>query len=325
MQRRTILTATAAGAAIVATPWLRAQNLPSGPIRIVVGFPPGGGTDALARVVGQKLSVMWNLPVLIENKAGAAGVIAADYVAKQPSDGNTLLMAHINSHALAPSLVPKLGYVVERDFVPIALVGVTPNLLICNEAQPAKTVKDLVALCKAQPGKISFASAGGGSAQHLALEMFKLRAGINALHVPYKGSGPAINDLLGGQVNYCFETMTSATPHVKGGKAIAIAQTRTKRAKGHPTVPTMDESGFPGFDATTWYGLVGPGKLPQLIAKRMNEDINKVMQMPDVMEKFEQYGAEDGGGSPERFGEFIKSEQAKWAKVIKEAKVSVEA
>ncbi|MES2399416.1 MAG: tripartite tricarboxylate transporter substrate binding protein, partial [Pseudomonadota bacterium] len=280
MQRRTILTAAAAGAAIVAAPWLRAQNLPSGPIRIVVGFPPGGGTDALARVVGQKLSVMWNIPVLIENKAGAAGVIAADYVAKQPSDGNTLLMAHINSHALAPSLVPKLGYVVERDFVPIALVGVTPNLLICNEAQPAKTVKDLVALCKAQPGKISFASAGGGSAQHLALEMFKLRAGINALHVPYKGSGPAINDLLGGQVNYCFETMTSATPHVKGGKAIAIAQTRVKRAKGHPTVPTMDESGFPGFDATTWYGLVGPGKLPQLIAKRMNEDINKVMQMP---------------------------------------------
>lgn len=325
MQRRSIITAAAAGAALVASPWLRAQNLPTGPIRIVVGFPPGGGTDALARVVGQKLSVMWNTPIVIENKAGAAGVIAADYVAKQPSDGTTLLMAHINSHALAPSLVPKLGYVVERDFVPIALVGVTPNLLICNEAQPAKTVKDLVALCKAQPGKISFASAGGGSAQHLALEMFKLRAGINALHVPYKGSGPAINDLLGGQVNYCFETMTSATPHVKGGKAIAIAQTRVKRAKGHPNVPTMDESGFPGFDATTWYGLVGPGKLPQAIAKRMNEDINKVMQMPDVMEKFEQYGAEDGGGSPERFGEFIKSEQAKWAKVIKEAKVSVEA
>ncbi len=325
MQRRTIISAAAAGAALVASPWLRAQNLPSGPIRIVVGFPPGGGTDALARVVGQKLSVMWNIPVLIENKAGAAGVIAADYVAKQPSDGNTLLMAHINSHALAPSLVPKLGYVVERDFVPIALVGVTPNLLICNEAQPAKTVKDLVALCKAQPGKISFASAGGGSAQHLALEMFKLRAGIDALHVPYKGSAPALNDLIGGQVNYCFETMTSATPHVKGGKAIAIAQTRLKRAKGHPTVPTMDESGFPGFDATTWYGLVGPGKLPQVIAKRMNEDINKVMQMPDVMEKFEQYGAEDGGGSPERFGAFIRAEKTKWAKVIKDAKVSVEA
>jgi tripartite-type tricarboxylate transporter receptor subunit TctC len=159
----------------------------------------------------------------------------------------------------------------------------------------------------------------------LALEMFKLRAGIDALHVPYKGSGPALVDLIGGQVNYCFETMTSATPHVKGGRAIAIAQTRTKRAKGHPNVPTMDESGFPGFDATTWYGLVGPGKLPQAMAKRMNDDINRVMLMPDVMDKFEQYGAEDGGGSTERFAEFIKVEQAKWAKVIKEAKVSAAA
>lgn len=322
MQRRTFVSSAVASAALVAAPMLKAQTLPSGPIRIVVGFPPGGGTDALARVVGQKLAVMWNQSVIIENKAGAAGVIAADYVSKQPSDGNTLLMAHINSHALAPSLVPKLGYVVERDFVPIALVGVTPNLLICNEAQPAKTVRDLVELCKKNPGNISFASAGGGSAQHLALEMFKLRAGIDALHVPYKGSGPALIDLIGGQVNYCFETMTSATPHVKSGKAIAIAQTRTKRAKGHPNVPTMDESGFTGFDATTWYGLVGPGKLPQAMAKRMNEDINRVMAMPDVMEKFEQYGAEDGGGSTERFAEFIKTEQSKWAKVIKEAKVS---
>ena len=322
MQRRTFVSSAVAGAALVAAPMLKAQTLPNGPIRIIVGFPPGGGTDALARVVGQKLSVMWNISVIIDNKAGAAGVIAADYVSKQASDGNTLLMAHINSHALAPSLVPKLGYVVERDFVPIALVGVTPNLLICNEAQPAKTVKDLVELCKKNPGNISFASAGGGSAQHLALEMFKLRAGIDALHVPYKGSGPALVDLIGGQVTYCFETMTSATPHVKSGKAIALAQTRTKRAKGHPNVPTMHESGFPGFDATTWYGLVGPGKLPQAMAKRMNEDINRVMAMPDVMDKFEQYGAEDGGGSTERFAEFIKIEQAKWAKVINEAKVT---
>ena len=322
MQRRTFITASAA---TLAAPMIRAQTLPSGPIRIVVGFPPGGGTDALARVVGQKLGVMWNTSILIENKAGAAGVIAADYVSKQPSDGTILLMAHINSHAIAPSLQPKLGYNVERDFVPIALVGVTPNLLICNEAQPAKTVKDIVALCKANPGKISFASAGGGSAQHLALEMFKLRAGIDALHVPYKGSGPALTDLIGGQVNYCFETMTSATPHVKSGKAIAIAQTRLKRAKGHPNVPTMDEQGFPGFDATTWYGLVAPGKLPAAMAKRMNEDINKVLAMSDVQEKLDQYGAEDGGGTAERFSKFIRSEQQKWAKVVKDAKISADA
>jgi tripartite-type tricarboxylate transporter receptor subunit TctC len=196
MKRRTLLQATVASAATLSAPMIKAQSLPNGPIRIVVGFPPGGGTDALARVLAQKLQTMWGISIIIDNKAGAAGVIAADFVAKQPSDGNTLLMAHINSHALATSLQPKLGYNVERDFTPIGLVGVTPNLLICNESQPAKSVKDLVMLCKQNPGKISFASAGGGSAQHLALEMFKLRAGIDALHVPYKGSGPALTTAL---------------------------------------------------------------------------------------------------------------------------------
>ena len=324
MQRRSFNLALAATAATIASPLVRAQNLPSGPVRLIVGFPPGGGTDALARVVGQKLSIMWNTSIVIENKGGAAGVIAADYVAKQPSDGSVLLMAHINSHAIAPGLQPKLGYNVERDFVPIALVGVTPNLLICNEQQPAKTVKDLVELCRKNPGKITFGSAGTGSAQHLALESFKLQAHVDALHIPYKGSGPLLTDLIGGQIMYSFETMTAATPHVKGGKAIAIAQTRRKRAKGHPNVPTMDESGFPGFDATTWYGLVGPGKLPAAMAKRMNEDVNKVLAMPDVIEKLEQYGAEDGGGTAEKFSEFIRTEQVKWGKVIKDAKVTAE-
>ncbi len=325
MQRRTILTATAAGAAILASPMLRAQTLPSGSVKIIVGFPPGGGTDALARVVGQKLSTMWSLPVVIENKAGAAGVIAADFVAKQPGDGNTLLMAHINSHALAPALGTKLGYNAERDFAPISMVGITPNLLVCNADQPAKNVKDLVALCKARPGQISFASAGGGSAQHFALEMFKLQAKIFALHIPYRGSGPALVDLIGGQVNYCFETMTSATPHVKNGKVIALAQTRLKRAKGHPNVPTMDESGFPGFEATVWYGLMGPAKMPPAMVQRMNEDINKVLAMPDVQEKMEQFGAEDGGGSTEKFASFIRAEQQKWAQVARDAKVKVDA
>ena len=325
MQRRTLLTVTATGAVMLASPMLRAQTLPTGPVRIVVGFPPGGGTDALARVVGQKLAVLWNTSVIIDNKAGAAGVIAADFVSKQPGDGNTLLMAHINSHALAPALGTKLGYNAERDFAPISMVGITPNMLVCNADQPAKTVKDLVALCKAKPGQISFASAGGGSAQHFALEMFKLQAKIFALHIPYRGSGPALVDLIGGQVNYCFETMTSATPHVKSGKAIALAQTRLKRAKGHPTVPTMDESGFPGFEATVWYGLVGPSKMPAAMVQRMNEDVNKVLAMPDVQEKMDQFGAEDGGGSIEKFASFIKSEQKKWAEVAQQAKIKVDA
>jgi tripartite-type tricarboxylate transporter receptor subunit TctC len=322
MKRRTLITATAAA---LAAPMVKAQNLPGGPVRIIVGFPPGGGTDALARVVAQKLQAMWNLSIVIENRSGAAGVIAADYVSKQPGDGNTLLMAHINSHALAPAMGAKLSYDAEKDFVPISMVGVTPNILICNADQPAKTVKDLVELCRKNPGKISFASAGGGSAQHFALEMFKLQAKIFALHVPYRGSGPAITDLIGGQVNYCFETMTSATPHIKGGKAIALAQTRLKRAKGHPNVPTMDESGFPGFEATVWYGLMGPGRMPRAMAQRMNDDINKVMAMSDVQEKMEQYGAEDGGGSIEKFSSFIKAEQQKWAVVAKAANVRPDA
>jgi tripartite-type tricarboxylate transporter receptor subunit TctC len=291
--------------------------LPKGPIKIIVGFPPGGGTDALARVVAAKLQVMWSTPIVIENRAGAAGVIAADYVSKQPADGNVLLMAHINSHALAPAMGMKLAYDAEKDFTPISLVGVTPNILVCNTEQPAKDVKGLIELCKKNPGKITFASAGTGSAQHFALEKFKNEAKIFAIHVPYRGSGPALTDLIGGQVNYCFETMTSATPHIKSGKVIALAQTRLTRAKGHPTVPTMDELGFKGFDATVWYGLMGPGKMPRAMAQKMNEDINKVLAMPDVQEKMDQYGAQDGGGSIEKFAAFIKSEQNNWALVAK--------
>ncbi len=320
--RRLILTASAS---VLATPMLRAQTLPTGVVKIIVGFPPGGGTDALARVVGQKLQVMWGNTVVIENKAGAAGVIAADFVSKQAPDGNTLLMAHINSHALAPAMGMKLNYDASKDFAPISMVGITPNVLICNQDQKAKTVKDLVELCKAQPGRISFASAGGGSAQHFALEMFKLQAKVFALHIPYRGSGPAITDLIGGQVNYCFETMTSATPHIKSGKAIALAQTRLKRAKGHPNVPTMDESGFKGFEATVWYGLMGPGKMPSAMVQRMNEDVNKVLAMPDVQEKMEQYGAEDGGGSIQKFADFIKAEQDKWKQVAIAAAVRPDA
>ena len=318
MQRRTF---TAGVAATLAAPLVRAQGgIPAGPIRIIVGFAPGGGTDILARVIGQKLGDLWKTSVIVENKAGASGTIAADYVAKQPGDGTTLLMAHINSQAITPALT-RVNYDPATDFQPIMLVGVTPNLLICNEQQPAKTVKDLVKLCKDNPGRISFGSAGTGSAQHLALEMFMLAAKVKAIHVPYKGSGPMLTDLIGGQIQYSFDTMTAATPHVKSGKAIAIAQTRQQRVKAYPNVPTMAESGFPGFEATTWYGLVGPAKMPAAMAKRMNEDMNKVMLMPEVVEKLEASGASEGGGSPEKFGEFMKTEQVKWAKVIREGGV----
>ena len=324
MKRRTFVNATAATAATMLAPSLQAQTLPAGPVRILVGFAPGGGTDILARIVAQKLQIMWGITVLVENRAGATGVIAAEFVAKAPPDGNTLLMAHINSHALAPALMPKLNYVVDRDFTPLTLVGITPNLLISNNDQPAKTVAELVAQCKANPGKVSFGSAGQGSAQHMALESFKLAAGVDTIHIPYKGSAPMLADLIGGQIGYSFDTMTAATPHVKSGKVRAIAQTRAKRASSYPNVPTMVEAGFPNFEATTWYGLAGPGKMPPAMAQRMNEDINKVLLMPDVMEKLAQFGAEDGGGSAQRFADFIRTEQVKWAKVVKDSNVKLD-
>ena len=324
MQRRILLKAAAGAAAVLGAPRLYAQTWPKGPVRIIVGFPPGGGTDALARVVASKLTGMWGQQVIVENKAGVAGVLAADYMEQQPSDGSTLLMAHINSHALGPSLQPKLNYNVERDFVPIVLVGVTPNLLIAHPGQPARSVQDIVAMCKAKPGQVSFGSAGAGSAQHLAFELFKLRAEVDALHVPYKGSGPLLTDLIGGQTQFSFDTMTAATPHVKSGKVVAIAQTRAKRAKGHPTVPTMVEQGYPDFEATTWYGLVGPGKLPTAIAQKVNDDVNKVLAMPDVQERMDTYGAEDGGGTRDKFAQFIRREIDLWSKVVKEGNIKVD-
>ena len=326
MQRRQFMTGAAAlGAALVLPNAARAQqDMPSGPVKIVVGFPAGGGTDVLARLLGQKLGVMWNIPVIVENRAGAAGVIAAEQVARQPNDGNTLLMAHVNSHGIAPGLQPKLTYSVDRDFSPIALVGKTPTILIGGASQPAKTLPDLVKLCHAQPGKIVFGSAGAGSAQHLALEIFKARAGIDVLHVPYKGSAPLMNDLLGGHVQYCFEGMTTATPLVQSGKVIALAQTLQQRSKSHPNVPTVAEQGYPGFEASIWFGMVGPGKMPAAMVQRMNRDIDQVLAMADVQEKLAQVGAEDGGGSVQRFADFMAQEQRKYAKTIKDAKIIVE-
>jgi len=320
MYRRTFLSA---GAVALVAPAAFAQALPTRPVRIIVGFSAGGGTDAVARLLAQKLAPMWNTTVVVENKVGAAGVIAAEYVAKQPADGTTLLMANFSSHAVAPALYPKLGYTVATDFTPLTLVGVTPNVLVCRPGADAKTLREVIALCKAMPGQVSFGSAGQGSAQHLALEMFKLRAGVDALHVPYKGSGPMLTDLLGGQIDYSFETMSSAIQQVRQGKLVAIAQTSAKRSKQFADVPTVAELGFPGFQAATWYGMVGPARMPAAMGARMSEDINKVLAMPDVAEKLEGYSAEGGGGSMQRFAEFMAEEQVRWGKVIKDAKVKI--
>nr|WP_316642448.1 tripartite tricarboxylate transporter substrate binding protein [uncultured Roseateles sp.] len=295
---------------------------PTGPVRLMVGFPPGGGTDVLARLLAQKLAAMWKATLVVDNKAGAAGTIAADQVAKSAPDGLNLLMAHISSHGIAPGLLPRLGYSAERDFTAIGLVGATPQMLICGAGQAVKTLPGLVELCRQKPGQISFGSAGNGSAQHLALELFKARAKVDVLHVPYKGSAPMITDMLGGQIQYAFEGMTTATTHLKSGRVIALAQTRPKRSKSQPGVPTLAEQGFDGFDASIWFGLVGPARLPPALVTRINADLNAVLAQPDVIEKLDQFGAEDGGGSPKRFGDFMSAERTKWAQIIKAGNVT---
>lgn len=318
MQRRHFL-ALAGGAATWAAPgWVRAATEIRGPVRIVVGFAPGGGTDVLARVIGQELGTLWGTSVIVENKPGATGAIAAEYVAKQPADGTTLLMAHVNSHAIAPAL-QGVRYDPVAEFTPITLVGVTPNMLTCGTQQKVTRIADIVALCKQRPGSISFGSSGVGSAQHLAFEMFKLAAKIDAVHVPYKGSGPLVVDLMGGQIDYAFDTMTAATPFVRQGKVIAIAQTRLKRSDAHPTVPTLAESGFAGLDAASWYGLVGPRGLDPALVERMGADVNRVLQLPNVVQRLREAGAEDAGGTPQKFAAFMAAEADKWSKLIKGA------
>jgi len=319
MQRRLLLQAASGSVAVLGVPRAFAQAMPSGPIRIVVGFPRGGGTDALARVLAERLEPLWGRQVVIDNKPGVAGVLAASHVAQQPGDGRTLLMAHINSHALAPLLQPRLTYDVERDFTPVVLVGVTPNMLAGSVQQPVRTLDDLVALCQARPGRVSFGSSGAGSVQHLSLEMFKLRARIDLLHIPYKGSAPVLADVVNGLVDCCLVSMTAVTPFVKSGKLVAIAQTRPVRAKAYPGVPTMAEQGFPGFDASVWYGLVGPARLPRGLVQKINADVNLVLAMPGVQRRLDGYGAEDGGGTPEKFGAFMRAELAKWTRVVKDS------
>ena len=321
MNRRQVLIAAAAAAMLPLA--ARAAVAVPNPMRIVVGFPPGGGTDMVSRLLAQKLGEQLGTAVVVENRAGAADVIAAEYAVKQPNDGSCLLMTNFSNHAVAPNLYPNLRYDVERDFTPIMLAGVSPSLLVCRSDQSARTLPAIVERCRQSPGSVSFGSAGPGSVQHLALEMFKLRAGIDALHVPYRGSGAMMTDLLGGQIDYSFETLASASPQIAAGKLVAIAQTRLRRSQAHPDLPTMDEQGYPGFDASTWYGLVAPAGMSPELVTHLNTALNDIMRQPDVIEKMKTYGAEDGGGSAAQFATFISSEKIKWGKVIKEANVTV--
>lgn len=323
MKRRDFI---AASAGALAAPWaLGATELPKGIVKIYVGWAPGGGTDVFARIVGQQLSQLWGRSVVVENKPGATGALAADFFARTRfTEGVNLLMAHVNTHAISPHIFKSISYDPLKDFAPIAMVGATPHILVTRAKNSVGSVKEVVEQCRQSPGKISFGSSGTGSVQHLAAAMFNMAAEVKSIHVPYKGSGPMQTDLIGGQIDYSFDTMTAATAQVKAGRMAGIVQTRLQRAKGFPELPTMDEQGFKGFDVSSWYGVVGPRDMSRDLALQINADINKVLALPDVVARFDGYGVEDGGGSVDKFAAFMAAEFKKWGDVVRTAKVTEE-
>ena len=301
-----------------------AQSYPSRPVRLVVPFPAGGTTDILARAMAEKLSGALGQQFVVDNRPGAGGNIGSDIVAKSPPDGYTLLMGTVGTHAINPSLYPKMPYDHVKDFVPVVLVAGVPNVLVVNPTVPAKTVAELIALAKEKPGTINFASSGNGTSIHLSGELFKLLAGVQIAHVPYKGSAPALTDLIGGQVQIMFDNLPSALPHIKGGKLRALAVTSSKRAPALPDLPTIAESGVAGFEASSWFGILAPAATPRDIVQRINAEANKALHAPDMREKLLAQGAEAVGNSPEFFADSIRTETVKWAKVVKDSGARVD-
>ena len=295
-----------------------AANYPNKPIRMIVPFSAAGTTDILARAIGQELTKAWGQPVVVENRPGAGGNTGADVVAKAPADGYTLLMGAVSPMAINVTLYyPKLPYDVVKDFAPVTLVATVPNLLVVHPSVPVTTVKELIALAKAKPGQLTFASSGNGTSIHLSGELFKSMAGVDMLHIPYKGSGPAITDLIGGQVNMMFDNMPSVLAQVKGGKLRAIAVTTRERSPALPEVPTIAESGLPGFDASSWFGIFAPAGTPKDIVAKLSAAVAKSLHTTEMKERLAGQGAVAVGNTPEQYSEFVKAEIAKWAKVVK--------
>ena len=301
-----------------------AQDYPAKTIRMIVGFPPGGGTDIVGRIVAQRLSEALNQQIIIDNRPGATGQLATELTVKAAPDGYTILMGHIAAIAILPSLFAKLPYDPHRDLTPITLAAVGPNLLVVHPSLPVKTVKDLIALAKARPGRLQYASPGSGSVQHLAAELFKLQAKVDMLHIPYKGSGQSIIDLLAGNVHLNFDSVPPVINYVKQGRLRAIAVTSAKRSALLPDIPTINESGVAGFDMSTWWGLLAPAGVGKDVVARLNSETAKVLQRPDVRERLAGVGAEPGGNTPEQFAAFIRSEADKYARVVRAANIKLE-
>ncbi|MFI5444910.1 Bug family tripartite tricarboxylate transporter substrate binding protein [Polaromonas sp. UC242_47] len=319
--KRHMLALLASGLAITAFPSAHAQapsDWPNKPIRWIVPFPPGGAMDAIARTLGEKAGKALGQPFVIENRAGAGGNIGADYVAKQPGDGYTLMITSIGMATNKP-LYGKLSYDPIKDFAPVSLLAVVPNVLVTNATQrDVKTVADVIAAARKEPGKLTYASAGNGTSIHLAGEVFTSLAKINMMHVPYKGSGPAVSDLLGGQTNYMFDSITSARPHIQSGKLRALGVTTAKRSSSLPDVPTLAEAGVPGYEVSPWFAVFMPASTPKAIVNKLNAALLDAMKQPDVVARFDAIGAEAVGSSPDELAKHLAKESARWSKLITE-------
>lgn len=300
-----------------------ATNFPSKPIKIIVPFPPGGTTDVLARMLGQRFTAAWGQPVVVENRPGAGATLGADVVAKAPADGHTLLMGAAH-HTIAQNAYSKLPYHIGRDFAPVSVVALVPNMVVVNANVPAKNIQELVALAKAQPGKLNYGSAGAGTAHHLIGEMFKLRANVDIAHIPYKGSAPAVADLVGGQVQIMFDTVTSGLSQVKAGKTRALAVTTAKRSSAMPDVPTLSETILPGFDVGTWFGILAPAGTPPAVVEKIHAEIAKTVNAPEVRKQLLDTGAEPVGNTPAEMAAQIKTELATYESLAKQIKLNVE-
>jgi tripartite-type tricarboxylate transporter receptor subunit TctC len=297
---------------------------PTKPIRIVVPFPAGGATDILARAAAQRLTEAWGQSVVVDNRPGAGGNIGAELVAKSAPDGYTLLMGTVGTHAINASLYAKMPYDHVKDFAPVILVAGVPNVLVVNPAVPANSVQELIAYAKANPGKLNFASSGAGTSIHLSGELFKVMAGVQMMHVPYKGSAPALQDLIGGQVQLMFDNLPPSLPQIKAGKLRALGVTSASRASALPDTPTIAESGLTGFEASSWFGLLAPAGTPPAVIGRLNGEIATWLGTPEAKEKLLALGANAAGGTPEDFAKHIAAETAKWAKVVKESGAKVD-
>jgi tripartite-type tricarboxylate transporter receptor subunit TctC len=315
------------GTAILAA-WLawspaEAQDYPSKPIRMIVPFAAGGILDIVARAVGERLNSPLGQPIVVDNRGGAGGSIGTEIASRAAPDGYTLLTGHIGTHAINPSLYPKLGYDPVKDFAPITLAAMFPLGLFVHPSVPAHSVQDLIALAKAKPGAINFASAGSGGPTHMAGEMLKAMARVDIVHVPYKGNAAALNDLLGGRVQIFFSNLVTALPHARAGKLRALAVSTAKRSQLAPQLPTVAESGVPGYDLTNWVGMFAPAATPRPIVLRLNRDIAAILNAADLKDRFRAQGLELVSTTPEAFGAFIRSELAKWRRVVKESGAKV--